>query len=69
MSNEEMALRAQNGEKGLILALWEQNIKFFRAKSYGMYMHNRGLCASSRLAGPRRRARGIAQRLREPRHR
>jgi RNA polymerase sigma factor (sigma-70 family) len=47
MSNEEMAQRAQNGEKGLILALWEQNIKFFRAKSYGMFMHNRGLCASS----------------------
>ena len=34
MTNEQMALKIQAGESGLMGDLWERNIKFFKSMAY-----------------------------------
>lgn len=44
MTNEEIALRIQAGERNLIDVLWEQNTGLFMNKSYSLYTRNQHRC-------------------------
>jgi len=47
MTNEEMAVKIQNGQKELLADLWEQNTGIIRIKAYSLYNQYRTHCASS----------------------
>ena len=47
MSNEELAIRIQNGEKELISALWEKNRGIIHRSTYSLYTRYRDRCISS----------------------
>ena len=47
MTNEEMALKIQAGEQGLISALWEQNTGLFAIKANSLYQAHYDRCQAS----------------------
>ena len=47
MTNEELAIRIQNGELGLIGELWDQNVGVIKLHAYDLFNRYRDRCASS----------------------
>ena len=47
MTNEELALKIQNGEKEYLTELWVNNVKFFHACAQKSYIKHLELCQSS----------------------